>query len=84
MILTLNDGNVVAGSAIESVAYNPTMGPLQAALINLLAHGYEPGDIASAALGTVRGGSVDYADSTRELLGHVAPQAVLDIAAWTT
>jgi cytidine deaminase len=83
VILTLRDGSLVAGTAIESVAYNPTMGPLQAALIDLLAHGYEPSDIANAALGTVQGGSVDYSEGTRELLGRVAPQATLNIVAWT-
>jgi cytidine deaminase len=82
VILTLGGGNKIAGIAVESVAYNPTIGPLQAALIDLLAHGYEPSDIASAALGTVRRGSVDYTDSTRELLGRVAPQAAFDVVEW--
>jgi cytidine deaminase len=84
VVLTLGGGNKIAGSAVESVAYNPTMGPLQAALITLIAHGHEPSHIASAVLGTVAGGAVDYAASTKELLGRVAPQASLDVVAWTT
>ena len=82
VVLTLKDGGRVTGAAIESVAFNPTMGPLQAALIDLVAHGYEPGDIAAAALGTVTGGAVDYAASTAELLGKVAPGVPLTVLGW--
>src|SRR5690606_1093427 len=34
-VLSLRDGGHVSGFAIESVAFNPTMGPLQSALIDL-------------------------------------------------
>jgi len=82
VVLALSDGQLVSGSAIESVAFNPTMGPLQAAMINLIAHGYEATDIAEAALGTSIGGSVDYSLSAAELLGRLAPQAPLNIVGW--
>jgi cytidine deaminase len=82
VVLTLRDGGLIAGAAIESVAFNPTMGPLQAALIDLVAHGYEASDIAAATLGTVLGGAVDYAVSTAELLGKVAPGVPLTILEW--
>lgn len=58
------------------------MGPLQAALIDLIAHGRRYDEIVSARLGTVRGGSVDYAMSVDELLGKVAPQATLEVINW--
>jgi len=82
VVLTLSDGKRVRGSAVESVAFNPTMSPLQAALIDLIAHGRSYGDIVSAKLGTVVGGAVDYAASTGELLGKVAPQATLEVINW--
>ncbi len=82
VVLTLNDGSRVRGSAIESVAFNPTMGPLQAALIDLIAHGRSYDEIVSARLGTVRGGNVDYSMSTDELLGKVAPQTTLEVIDW--
>ncbi len=82
VVLALNDGTTVSGFAIESVAFNPTMGPLQAAMIDLIAHGYEPADIAEAAVGTRLGGHVDYALSTTELLGKLAPAAPLSIVGW--
>lgn len=83
VVLTLSDGSEVSGSAIESVAFNPTMGPLQAALIDLIAHGRSYGEIVSAKLGTVSGGAVDFAASTRELLARVAPGIELEVVAWT-
>ena len=82
VVLALNDGNMVSGFAIESVAFNPTMGPLQAAMIDLIAHGYEAADIAEAALGTRRGGDVDYSLSVTELLGKLAPSAPLSVVGW--
>ena len=82
VVLTLRDGAAVSGTSIESVAFNPTIGPLQAAIVDLLAHGYRYDDIESAVLGTVRGGAVDYSRSVAELLGAIAPQAKLDILGW--
>ena len=83
VVLTLADGSRLRGSAIESVAFNPTMGPLQAVMIDLLAHGRSYDEIVSATLGTVRGGAVDYAMSVDELLGKVAPQAQLEVINWS-
>lgn len=82
VVLALGDGQLVSGFSVESVAFNPTMGPLQAAMINLLAHGYEASDIAEATLGTRLGGNVDYALSVAELLGRLAPAAPLSIVGW--
>ncbi len=82
VVLTLADGSRVRGSAIESVAFNPGMPPLQAALIDLLAHGRSYSEIVSVRLGTVSGGAVDYAASTAELLGKVAPTATLEVISW--
>jgi cytidine deaminase len=82
VVLALKDGGLIAGATIESVAYNPTVGPLQAALVDLAAHGYEHADIAEAALATPRGGFVDYTASTTEFLGRIAPDVRLQTAAW--
>jgi cytidine deaminase len=82
VVLGLRDGGLVAGATIESVAYNPTIGPLQAALVDLLAHGYDYDDIAEAALATPHAGLVDYVASTSELLGRIAPDVRLQTATW--
>jgi cytidine deaminase len=83
VLLHLRDGNLVSGLAVESVAFNPTIHPAQAAMVDLLAHGYSYADIVGASLGTVRGGDVDYAASTRELLGRLAPEAPVVVLGWT-
>lgn len=82
VLLELPGDKYITGSAIESVAFNPTMGPLQAALIDLYAHGYEATDIVRAVLVTELGGKVDYSASTAELLGKIAPNARLTIVGW--
>ncbi|WP_338723320.1 hypothetical protein [Devosia sp. XK-2] len=83
VVLTMRDGAQYAGFAIESVAFNPTIQPLQMAMVNLLAHGQSAHDIVSVDLGTVSGGDVDYSRSTQELLGAIAPSAALRIYGWS-
>lgn len=83
VVLDLADGQRITGAAIESVAFNPTIPPLQAALIDLLAHGYGYGDISEVTLATVLGGQVDYARSTAELLDSLPSDADLTISGWT-
>ena len=82
VVLELRDGSLVSGFSIESVAFNPTMGPLQAAMIDLVAHGYAPTDIVAATLGTMRDGAVDYAASVGELLARLAPGVPLTTIGW--
>jgi cytidine deaminase len=83
VVIQLADGNFVSGMSIESVAFNPTIQPIQAGIIDLLAHGYDYDDIVHVTLGTVLDGAVDYADSTAEMLGAVAPQAGFTVCGWS-
>lgn len=82
IVLEMADGRLITGSSIENVAFNPTMSPMQAAIVDLIAHGFEFGDILRATLGTALKGAVDYSLGTRELLGAIAPDAALDIIDW--
>jgi cytidine deaminase len=82
IVLRLKDGRHVTGAVIESVAFNPTMSPLQAALIDLYAHGYSNTDIAAADLGTTQDGAVDYVTGTVALLAAVAPDVPLTTHRW--
>ena len=83
VLLHLKDGHTVSGLAIESVAFNPTIHPIQATMVDFIAHGYTYADIKAATLGTVLDGDVDYSASTRELLARIAPEAPLQILGWT-
>lgn len=82
VVLQLADGNLISGFSIESVAFNPSMPPLQAALIDLFAHGYELRDVVEVTLATRRGGNVDYAATTSELLARAAPGLALNTVEW--
>lgn len=82
VVLELADGRLLGGACIESVAFNPTVGPLQAALVELLACGRSYGEIKAVTLGTVIGGAVDYSASTRDLLLQIAPAARLTTVGW--
>lgn len=72
------DGNVYRGSYAESAAYNPSLGPVQAALIAFVAAGggaYER--IVAAALVEKGGGVVVQEDTTKLILKKVAPKCDL-------
>jgi cytidine deaminase len=78
-VVQLDDGRLCDGAVIESVAFNPSILPLQAAVADVLAHGYRPDEIRAAWLAQPSGGSVDLAASSRELLTVVAPTAPLAV-----
>ncbi len=82
IVLMLADGALVTGASVESVAFNPTMGPVSAAIIDLVAHGYRPTQIVGAVLGTRLGGAVDYVASSREILNRIAPLVDLKVIGW--
>jgi cytidine deaminase len=82
IVLRLRDGRLVGGTTIESVAFNPTIGPLQAAAIELAAHGDVYTSIESAVLAITPDGEVDPTESTRSLLAAVAPDATLTVTTW--
>lgn len=81
IVLQLVDGGLIGGTTIESVSFNPTMSPLQTAMIDLFAHGYAPADIVGAAM-VARAGAVDYLRHARDLLSVVAPKVSLTSVAW--
>jgi cytidine deaminase len=81
IVLQLVDGTLIGGAAIESVSFNPTMSPLQAAMIDLFAHGYVASDITGAVMAT-RAGQVDYFQHARDLLSVVTPNIALAEVAW--
>jgi len=82
VVLALADGRLASGACLESVAFNPTMGPLQDALVMLAASSVAYVDIRTAWLATVDGARVDHAGPTRDLLRAVAPDAELHVLAW--
>ncbi|XP_062206673.1 cytidine deaminase 1-like [Phragmites australis] len=74
------DGRIYAGGCLESAAYNPTLGPVQAAIIAMIAAGGGPaGDVVAAALVEKEGAAVAQEATARIVLGAVAPHASLHV-----
>lgn len=72
------DGKSCAGGAFESVAYNPTIGPLHAAMAGLHLGGGDLTMITHAVLVECEGAPISYRHSAQQLLGAVQPDAVLE------
>lgn len=74
------EGRVHAGGCLESAAYNPTLGPVQTAIIAMVAAGGGPaGDVVAAALVEKDGAVVAQEAMARIFLAAVAPQASLHV-----
>ena len=74
--LRTNDGEIFCGSVIESAAYNPTLGPMQAALIAAHHGGARLAEIREAVLVELERGEVSQLASARLVLASVAPAAI--------
>ncbi len=74
---------VITGSYCENAAFNPSLSPLQAALVNLTARGKQYGQISRAVLverqRPASGGQVMQSGATRLLLEAVAPEVKLEV-----
>lgn len=74
MALLDSKGALYKGSYIESAAYNPSLGPLQAALVAFIsAGGGEYEDIAAAVLVEKEGALIKQDHTARLLLHSIAP-----------
>lgn len=80
--LRMSGGAIITGSAIENAAYNPTLPPLQAALITLVAQGRRYEEILCAMLGQTRNPAFDFTASSARLLDIIAPGALLETLSW--
>ena len=81
--LTLSDDAIVTGATIENAAFDPTIGPLQAAIVELLARGRGYADVASAVLATTADGDVRPNAGVRSVLAAIAPSAPLLETTWS-
>lgn len=73
-----SEGKVYAGSYYESAAYNPSLGPIQAAMIAKVV-GSSVADIVAAALVEKHDAAVSHEGTARVFLASVAPTAKLHV-----
>ncbi len=81
--LRLTDGRLVTGSVLESVAFNPTIGPIADALVCLLASGADYPDIAGAWLAVPAVAQVGHEAPVRDALAAIAPGVRLQVTYWS-
>lgn len=83
VVLRAGDGRLVAAGCVESVAFNPSVSALQAALVELVAARIDLSEISEGWLACTDGGAVDPEPGFRALLHAVAPDAAPHVARWT-
>ena len=83
-VLRLADGRLVGAGCVESVAFNPSITALQAALVEVSATRASTAAIKEAWLGRTPDRPVDAAPGFRALLAAVAPDAVEHVVDWRT
>jgi cytidine deaminase len=82
VVLRTSDGGLRAAACVESVAFNPSISALQAALVEVVAARQDPVGISEGWLGLTEGGPVDPEPGFRALLRAVAPDASAHVARW--
>jgi cytidine deaminase len=83
-VLRAADGRTVAAGCLESVAFNPSISALQAALVELAAARIDGSAVTDTWLACTDGGAVDPEPGFRALLAAVAPAARIGVARWRT
>ncbi len=70
--LKTSDGSIVTGSVAENAAFNPSMSPLEAAIVNLvIGAGRKYSDIADAVLVEASDSKASQSGVTREILSSI-------------
>lgn len=73
--LQTTDGTIYAGSYLENVGFNPSLSPLQVALVALVADMREYNEIRDVLLIEQIQGKITQEDATRTLVSSIAPEA---------
>ncbi|MCU1340071.1 MAG: cytidine deaminase [Bryobacterales bacterium] len=68
-------GNIYRGSYIENAAFNPSLPPLQVALVAMAIANEDFGDIAEVVLAEAANNSISQVSATKSLLSVIAPHA---------
>lgn len=77
--LTLEDGTTFAGSYLESAAFNPSVAPLQAAIVAMTLAGHAIEDIAAASLVQLDDSVIEHGAAARTVLQQCAPRLALQV-----
>lgn len=77
--IQLKDGTIYSGSYLENAAFNPSLSPLQAALILLVANLREYDEISEVVLIEKKSAQISQEAMTRGILKNIAPEAICHV-----
>ncbi len=77
--IATRSGRIFKGSYVENVAFNPSLPPLQTALVQLLLSGKGYSEISHIVLAEKRGSKISQKSATEAVMSAVAPGARLEI-----
>lgn len=75
--LVMHDNRTFAGSYLENAASNPTIGPMQSAVVAAVLARASVSSVAEAVIVQVEGSKIDHARNARFILEKLAPAVVL-------
>lgn len=70
-------GRTFAGPYLENAAFNPSVSPLQSAVVLAVLGGQSPADITEVAVAQTDNSPIDHAAAARLVLDNMAPGVVL-------
>lgn len=71
--IATRSGRIYKGSYIENVAFNPSLSPLQTALVQLIVAGEDYTVISRVALAEIKGAKISQKTATEAVLSAIAP-----------
>ena len=71
--IATRSGRIYKGSYIENVAFNPSLSPLQTALVQLISAGEDYSAISRVAVAEIKGAKISQKTATEAVLSAVAP-----------
>jgi cytidine deaminase len=77
--VAMKSGHVYAGSYLENAAFNPSLSPLQVALVNAILAGEDVATIQGVVLVELKGATISQQATTKAGLDGIAPHARLEV-----
>ena len=77
--IATRSGRIFQGSYIENVAFNPSLSPLQTALVQLILAGEDTTAITRVALAEINGAKISQRSATEAVLSAIAPSVRLEV-----
>jgi len=77
--IATRSGRIYKGSYIENVAFNPSLSPLQTALVQLISAGEDYAAISRVALAETKGAKISQKTATEAVLSAIAPSVRVEL-----